>query len=92
MRLTPHREMRPDSPALHAEQFRAPHQTREEPYLLDGTAESPQEHCHKSIRTLTSLQECEIAWLPSNQLKMKPDTSALAPLSSRIPHHTREVA
>ena len=30
--------------------------------FLDGTSESPQEHCHKSRRTLMSPQECEIAW------------------------------
>ena len=31
MRLPPLREMRPDSPALGAEQFRVPNQTRKEP-------------------------------------------------------------
>ena len=31
MRLPPHREMRPDSPALGAEQFRVPNQTCKEP-------------------------------------------------------------
>ena len=31
MRLNPRREMRPDSPALGAEQFRLPSQTRKEP-------------------------------------------------------------
>ena len=41
--------------------------------LLDGTPESPQEHCHKSRRTLMSLQEVEIARCPPNQMEMKPD-------------------
>ena len=31
MRLPPRREMRPDSPALHAEQFLVPNQTGKEP-------------------------------------------------------------
>ena len=47
--------------------------------LLDGTPESPQEHCHKSRRTLMSLQKCEIAWGTPNQIRMKPDSPALAP-------------
>ena len=59
--------------------------------LLDGTPESPQEHCDKSRRTLMSQQECEIAQSPQNQLEMKPDSPALAPEPTRLPHHTRQV-
>ena len=63
-RLTPQLEMRPDSPALGAEQFHVPNQR--EPHvrslnLLDGTLQSPREHPHMSRRTLMSPQECEIA-------------------------------
>ena len=58
--------------------------------LLDGTPESPQEHCHKSRRTLMSLQECEIARSTPNQLKMKPDSSAFSPELSRVTHHTKK--
>ena len=60
--------------------------------MLDGTQESPEEHCHKSKRTLMSQQEHEIAWCTPNQLKMKPDSPALAPEPSHIPHDTRQVA
>ena len=60
--------------------------------LLDGTPQSPQDHCHKSRRALRSTQEHEIAWCNLNELKMKPDSSALAPEPSNIPHHTRQVA
>ena len=36
--------------------------------LLDGTPESPQEHCHKSRKTLMSPQEHEIAQYTPNEL------------------------
>ena len=48
MRHSPRLEMWLDSPALHAEQSRIPNKTRKEPRFLDGTPESPQEHCHKT--------------------------------------------
>ena len=60
--------------------------------MLDGTPESPQEHPHKSRRTLMSPQECEIALCSPNQLEMKPDSPALAPEQSPICHHTQQVA
>ena len=50
--------------------------------LIPGTPESPQEHCHKSRRTLMSPQECEIAQCTTNQIKMKTDSTSLAPESS----------
>ena len=53
MRLPLRRKMRRDSPALCAQEFRVPNQTRKEPRFLDGTPENPQEHCHKTRRTLT---------------------------------------
>ena len=56
--------------------------------LIDGTPESPQEHSHMSRRTLISLQECEIAQCNPNILELKPDSPALAPEPSRIPHNT----
>ena len=40
-------EMRLDSPALHAEKSRIPKHLRSLDFL-DGTTESPQEHCHKT--------------------------------------------
>ena len=46
--------------------------------FIDGTPESPQEHPHKSRRTLMSRQECEIARYSANQLEMTPDSPALA--------------
>ena len=60
--------------------------------MLEGTPESPQEHPHKSRRTLMPLQECEIAQCRPNKLEMTPDSPALAPEQSPVPHHTRKVA
>ena len=47
--------------------------------VLDGTPESPQDHCHKMRRPLMSTQECKIAWCTPNQLEMKPISPSLAP-------------
>ena len=85
-------EMRPESPALYAEQFHVPYQRRYELDLLDGTPESPQEHCHKSSGMLKSLKQREIAPCTPDQLEMRPDSFALAPELSRLPHQTRQVA
>ena len=60
--------------------------------LLDGTPESLQEHSHKSRRKLMSPQEWKIALFTTNQIEMKPDSPALAPDQSRVPHHTLLVA
>ena len=92
MRLPPHLEMRPESPALHAEQFCVPHQRRKELDLLDGTPESPQEHCHKSSGMLKSLKQCEIAPCTPDQLEMRPESAAFAPELSRDPHQTCQEA
>ena len=40
--------------------------------LFDGTPQSPQEHCHKSRRTLLSLQECKIAQCTQINSKWSP--------------------
>ena len=50
MKLPPLREMRPDSPALRAEQCLAPSQTGKEADLHDGITESPPEVPHTSRR------------------------------------------
>ena len=84
--------MRPDFRALHAEQFLVPSQTLKEPYLLDGTTESPPEIPHKSRRTLMSLQECEIAWCSPNQYKMTSNSLALASKQCPVTHHTGQLA
>ena len=60
--------------------------------LLYGTPERPQEHPHKSRRTLMSLQDCDIAQCSTNQLEMSPHFPALAPEQSPIPNHTCQVA
>ena len=44
----PRWEMRHDSPALRAEQSRFPTKHVWSLDFLDGTPESPQEHCHKT--------------------------------------------
>ena len=79
--------MRPDSHALCEEQLPVPQDVRTLD-LLDGTPYSPQEHPQKSRRTLMSQQEWEIAHCSPNQLEMMPDSPALAPEQSPIPHHT----
>ena len=54
--------------------------------MLDGTPESPQEHSHKSRRTLMSSQEWEIARSTPNQLEIYPVSPALSPQTSHVPH------
>ena len=43
------------------------------------TLESPQQHCHKTTRTLMSPQERKIDWYTANQLKMKHISTSLNP-------------
>ena len=85
-------EMRPDSPALRAEQGLIPNQTGKEPWLLDGTSESPPEVPHKCRNTLTSPQECERARCTRNQIEMMTNSPALATEQCPIPHHKGQVA
>ena len=92
MRLPPRREMRPDSPALGAEQFVFPIKKVRSLELLDGNLGSPLEHPHMSRSTLMSPKECEIAQSSPNQLEIMPDSPALAPEQFPVPHHTRQVA
>ena len=92
MRLPPRQEMRPDSPALRAEQFNVTIKQVRNLDLLDGTSKCPQEIPHKSRRTLMSLQECEIARCSPNQLEMTTNSPALASEQSPRPHHTGQVA
>ena len=84
--------MRPDSPALHAEQCLVPNQLVRILDLLDRTTERPPEIPHKSRRTLMKPQECEIAWCSQNQLEMKTISSALASEQYPSPHHTGQLA
>ena len=58
--------------------------------LLDGTPESPQEHCHKSRGTLRSLHQREIAPCTTNQLEMRPDSPALCGEHIQVPNQTRK--
>ena len=88
MRLPPRREMRPDSPALRAVQFRVLIKHIRNLDLLYGIPDSPQEHSHKSIWTLRSPQQREIALCTANELEMRPDSPALSPEPCRIPHQT----
>ena len=77
--------MRPDSPALRAEQFLVPNQTGKEPDLLDRTTESPRQIPQNSRRTLMSLQEYEIPQGSPNQLKIKHYFPALVPEQLPVP-------
>ena len=47
--------------------------------VLDGTPESPKDHCHKMRGTLLSPHECKIARCTPSQLEMKPISTSLAP-------------
>ena len=80
--------MRPDSPALRAEQILVPIKQVRSLDLLDGTTELPLEVRQKSRRTLMSLQEYEIHKGTPNQLKIKPYFPALAPEQFPVPHQT----
>ena len=60
--------------------------------MLDGTPESPQDHCHKMRGTLLSPQEYKVARCTPSQLEMKPISPTLAPQLSRVPHHSEQVA
>ena len=84
--------MRPDSPALHAEQCLVPIKHVRSLDLLDGTTESPLVVPHKSRGTLMSPQECEIARCNHNQLEMMTNSPALASEQCPIPHHTGQLA
>ena len=82
--------MRPDTPALRAEQFLVQIKQVRNVDLLDGTTESPREIPQKSGRTLMSRQEYEIPRGSPNQLKIKPYFPALAPEQFPVPHQTRQ--
>ena len=56
--------MRPDSTALHAEQFPPPKKLVRSLLLLDETSEIPQEHCDKSSWTLRSTQNEKLLLVP----------------------------
>ena len=60
--------------------------------FLYGAPESPQEHRHKSRETLRSPQQHIRAPCTPNQLKMRPNSPALAPEPSHIPHQTQQSA
>ena len=51
--------------------------------LLDGIPESPQEHCHKTRRTLMSPQERKIAQCTPNQLEMRPISPSIGSITTR---------
>ena len=84
--------MRPDSPAVRAEQYLVPNQRAKQLDLLDGTTESPPEITHKSRRTLMSTQECEISRCIPNQLERMTNSTALASEQFPDPHHPGLVA
>ena len=58
MRHPHQQEMKPESPALVAEQFHVPIKQVRSLNVLDGTPESPQDHCYKRRGKLLSPQEC----------------------------------
>ena len=79
MRIPPHWEMKPFP--LHCVQSNTvfPVKDIRTLDLLDGTPDSPQEHCQKTRRTLMSPQECKVARCTPNHLKMNPISPAWAP-------------
>ena len=92
MKLPPRWEMRPDSPALCAEQCLVPKQTGKEPWFSWWNYWETPENPHKSRRKLMSLQECEIARSSPNQLEMTTNSPALASEQCPICHHTGQLA
>ena len=48
-------------------------------WALGSILEGPQQHCHKTRRTLMSPQECKIARCTQNQIEMRPISPAPAP-------------
>nr|CAI9694812.1 unnamed protein product [Rangifer tarandus platyrhynchus] len=53
--------------------------------LLNGSRDSPQEHCHQSRRTLMTPEQRKAAPCAPNQLEMSPDSPALTPEPSPFP-------
>ena len=84
--------MRPDSPALRAEQCPFPIKQVRSLDLLDGTKDSPPEVPNKSRRTLMSPQECQIARCSPNQVEMTTNPPASASEQCPIPDHTGRLA
>ena len=85
-------ELRPESPALGAEEFRVPIKHVRSLDLLDGTTESSPENPHNSRRTLMSPQECEIAQCSPNQPEMMTISPALAEEQCPVIDHTGQLA
>ena len=92
MRLPPRHEMRPNSPALHAEQLRFPNQTHKDPrFAWLNSRESPTRLSQDEKNTdVTS--ERKIDWCTPNQLKMKHISPSLNPQHSFITHHIQQVS
>ena len=79
MRLSSPCEMRPDSPALHAEQLRFPNQKHKEPrFAWLNSRESPTTLSQDEKNTDVT-QESKIVWCTPNQLKMKHISTSLNP-------------
>ena len=60
--------------------------------MLDRTTDSPAEIPHKPRRTLTSLQESEIALCIPNQFEMMTNFPELASEQCPVPRHTGQLA
>ena len=84
--------MRPDSPALRAEQCLVPNQTGKEPWFVRRHYRESPEIPQKSRRTLISPQECEKARCRPNQLEMTTNSPALASDQCPVLHHTGQLA
>ena len=92
MRFPTRCEISSDSPALRAEQFHSPNQTWKEPRFAWWNSRESLRTLSKSRRARMSTQKCKIAQCTPNQLKMKPDSPALAPESSCVAHRKWQVA
>ena len=88
MRLSPCREMRPDSPALRAEHYMESIKLERILDFLDGNPYSPQENCHMSRGTLRSPQQQKRILCTKNQHKTRPDCPGQAQEPSCIHHQT----
>ena len=79
IRLPPRHEMRPDSPALHAEQLRFPNHTHKEPRFAWLNSRKSQTRLSQDEKNTDVTQERKIDWCSPNQLKMKHISPSLNP-------------
>ena len=87
MRLSPRHEMRPDSPALHAEQLRFPNQKHKEPQFAWLNSRETPTTLSQDEKNTDVTPGIKTARCTKNQIEMRPIFLALATEPPRGPHH-----